>query len=134
MQSHLLCCYSNCVLHQTLTSSGLLDYRILCNLHSTLNVNFLEDSAQIVCDVTLCCWVSVFRRFERTQCLHLQGLSTNGKTRREKPEDLNSQQYRCENLEARILWRSSWFFNITIGPFSLFLSFFLSFFPSLCVF
>jgi len=75
----------------------------MCNLHSTIHVNILEDSAQVVWNVTLCCWVSVFRRFERTQCLHLQGLSTNGKTRREKPEDLNSQQYRRENLETRIL-------------------------------
>ena len=99
----MLYSYANCVLRQTLTSSGLHNYSTLCKLHSTIHVNILEDSAQVVWDVTLCCWVSVFRHSEGTQCFHLQGLSTNGKTRHENPEDLNAQQYRCENLETRIL-------------------------------
>jgi hypothetical protein len=102
-----------------LRSSGLHNYRILCKLHSAKDADILDDSAQVVWDVTLCCWVSIFWRFERTQCLHLQGLRTNGKTRRENPEDLNSQQHRCENLGTSFLWRTLEFFYIITRQFLL---------------
>ena len=66
--------------------------------------------------VTLCCWVSGFRRFEGKYCCNLQGQAvqeglfyyffseksgtTNPTTRRHIAEDCNPQPHLCENLKC----------------------------------
>ena len=77
---------------------------------------------QVLWDVTLCRWVSSFRRFERSYSLRIRGSrffldsfrvkvnalrssetsrTTHPTTQRHTPEDLNHLKHRCENLISR---------------------------------
>jgi hypothetical protein len=61
-------------------------------------------------DMTLCCWVSGFRRFEKAYCL-LRGRrgffetlgTTYLTTQHRMPDDMNPQKQHCEELKSHKL-------------------------------